>query len=447
MRNKSVLAFLLAISVAAIGFSCGDDDEGGSKKAPAGAGGGGGSGDGGSGGSGGSGGEGGTGGHEVPATINVSGEVIDGDGEPILGAFVFLNEDYEDNLVTDSDGKFSATEVEAPYTLTVVNGSFVLHLVGLDNPAPIVVGTEAGKVKRVVQLPGQTNIETPIPAGRRIYCSVEGAHVCDVEVDLGTGEFIARLELYEDLDREKGDVHFVYAEPVNDQLRNYHNSTVVTDVDFPAGLDQDPLEANFSDHILGFDATVNVGYGAYGHMTSGKMLSFMVDGSTVRKPHGFPLANVFNVPSDGATLQVVGQHTSGAKVYVHFPAKNGVTQIDLPEKPAMQIVRPKKDATVSATPTLEWTRVDDARSYLLRLKHASASYVIAVPADRTSFKLPDLSEYGIDHSGEYSGDVTSVPPEVDLDPADLGRAGLGTYRLDALEDGTYYSDSFGFEVE
>src|SRR5690606_3547831 len=105
-------------------------------------------------------------------------------------------------------------------------------------------------------------------------------------------------ELYEDLDREEGNVAFVYAEHVNDQARDYLNFATVADVDFPAGLDQDALETKFNEHILGFDATVNVGYGAYGHTTSGTMLNFKVDGFTFRHSYGFPLANLFNVPSD-----------------------------------------------------------------------------------------------------------------------------------------------------
>lgn len=372
----------------------------------------------------------------------MQGRFIKADGDPILGAFVFFNEDFENNLLTDKDGGFKA-EVEAPYTLTILYEGLAIHLVGLTNPEPVIVGTDELRPLSEVHFEGQTDLPAPIPSQEQIACAVAGAHSCNLTLNKEKAAFSATAKLYEDLEREKGDVLLVHTEHPDDLTINFLGAARLSDVDF---TELETLEVEFSE-VLTFEAAIELDPGAYENDLAAKLLSYTVDGLSVHKSNRVPLDATFKVPTEGGVIQVTGTTATGAAVFHHFPAKSGKMEVSLPENSQMHVVRPKKNATVSSTPVIEWTHVEGARSYFVVLLSSSGVMYVTLPGNQNSMRVPDLSEYGLDHASAYFGAVYSVPPEAELDAEDLARAGLGFYRLEWLESGTYFMDGFQFEIK
>jgi len=69
----------------------------------------------------------------------VRGQVISPDGVPLLGALVFLEENYDEFAVTDAMGRFAIPVVEAPYSLTALHDGRAVHIESLGNPEPVIV--------------------------------------------------------------------------------------------------------------------------------------------------------------------------------------------------------------------------------------------------------------------------------------------------------------------
>lgn len=436
---RSVLGAMLAIAIAAIVVSCGDDD--GERRRPSGAAGSGGSG----GGSGGSGGSGGTGGQETEV-IDVDGQVIDADGEPILGAFVFLNEDFENNLLTDTQGRFSARQVEAPYTLTVLRDKQVVHLVGLMNPEPVIVATDTLQFEQLVRFKGETSLEPPIPDKDWLACAVAEAHECVLEWNRETGEFSVDLKFVGGLEREQGDLVFLHTRVVDDATE-FLKAALVSDLDFGPDVAQSGLEANLSLNAVTFETSVDVEPGAYDSSVMAVLRNYTVEGVTFYRTHVVPVGEPFDVPTEGGFIRVVGRDAHGVYAYQTVRAEKGKMEIRLPEKSQMRIVRPKQNQAVPPSPEVEWTRVDGAHSYLVEVTIGAGNLVAVLPADRTSLRIPDLRAYGMDHAIAHIFGIRALPPEAKVDPEAMSKAGPGLFGLTAMESGTHFAAGVSFLIQ
>gem|GEM_PF-3406698 len=164
-----------------------------------------GSGGGGGGGAGASGGEAGEGGAGGP--IDVRGQVISPDGVPLLGALVFLEENYAEFAVTDAMGRFAIPVVEAPYSLTALHDGRAVHIESLGNPEPVIVIGDPlfNEVERRFWLSLEGRLTgAGIPGGPslELYCAASVVAHCVVDdFDPTTGVFDVDLTVYGSADR------------------------------------------------------------------------------------------------------------------------------------------------------------------------------------------------------------------------------------------------------
>lgn len=444
MRGRIALGALLVVSAAALVISCGEDDEGGGRRQPTGAAGRGGSG--GNGGGGGPGGAGGSGGNEPSAIIDVEGQVIDANGDPVLGAFVFLNEDFENNLLTDAGGRFTGRSVEAPYTLTVLRDEQVVHLVGLKNPEPVILATDTLRFEHLVRFKGEENLEPPIPDGDGLACAVAEAHECALDWNKETGEFSIDLKFVGGLERDRGDLLFLHTRDVDDTTQ-FLRAARVPDLEFGPDVVQSGLEANFSLDVLTFQTSVTVEPGAYDSSVIAVLRNYTVEGVTFYQTHVVPVGKPFDVPTEGGYVRVLGKDAHGVYAYRTVRAEAGKMEIRLPESSKMRIVRPKQNQVVSASPEVEWTRVDGAHSYLVSVTTAGGKLVAVLPADRPSLRIPDLRAYGMPHAVAHSMNIWALPSEAKLDPETVARAGPGIFGFTAMESGSHFAAGLGFSIQ
>lgn len=393
----------------------------------------------------GGGGAGGTGGDEQPKTIEVRGKVVRPDGNPLPGALVFLNGDYEEKIETDAEGAFTIDEVERPYTLTLVSGKDVLHLVGLMNPEPLLVGEGDHRLERIVRLSGTLeDVPTPIHASNQLACAVAEAHFCSLELDHGTGAYSVDLKLVGE--SEGGDVAFVLMRHPDVDFTTFLTAGRLEDVSFQTDEEQGGLDLQLAPPIATFHTTLKVDAGVYTEVMAA-FHRFTIDGLVFNVITPAPVDAMFDVPVGGAILQVWGRDASGSSVVRYLPAEEGEMEVELPKKTAFSVVRPAHGATVAATPIVEWTPLDDARSYYVQIQKEEGLFRASLPGDQRSLRLPDLSAYGITHTGVHVMEVMAIPDEAELDPEDFARAGPGTLRLNMMERGTTFMGQAVFQIE
>lgn len=390
MKIRAKFGWLVLVAAAALVIACGDEGEAresspgaGGTAGEGGAGGEGGEGgDGGAGGTGGEGGAGGGGGEEPPVGFELHGRVFDIDGSPLLGAFVFLDDDYENHRITDWNGSFSASGVEAPYALTLVYEGAMFHLAGLTKPDPVIVMAPPNFI-RVERLAlegefvlleegpdGEEEPVLPIPAEQTLLCGSTFPAQCMTEIDRPTGAFTTDLAFPGEGGR--GDLLFVHVEEEYPSPPRFRGAARFADMDLRSGPTIEGLVPEFSLPIPTLQASLELDPGAYHVNVSTQLNTFWVQGTKVLA--GLTLNGAdFEFPAEGATLGFEAKAPTGESILHFARAKEGTMEVRFPSRLGFRVVLPPQGATVEGPPVLEWTAAENPLSYLVLLSSGDAS--------------------------------------------------------------------------
>jgi len=355
----------------------------------------------GTGGSGGMGGAGGTGG--TPVSQDVVGTVIDHSGEPLSGALVALDGDYDNLVITGIDGRFVFPSVADTYTLTVASeGSNFLHLVGLRrrNPVVPIQQVASGFVRpRSMQVSGTVGSDDtdlfPL-AGKAIVIGFDGESLSLLQAD-PDGTFGNNALWFGPKER-----------PANAMALLVNDAGGTAVEVFDAGKAQVTLrDGDTADSLeieLGMgppasaESKIKPDFGAYSANPSVNLTSFTVHGFRFNVFESLPTTDEYSIslPQGPSRVLINGFDPDGNQALVASSLSlGGETALRLPDKTVVKTVLPEEGQTgVSSTPTLGWTPLPGADVNWVFVLAPGANYAFIVPGSATTLKLPDLEPLG-----------------------------------------------------
>jgi|GEM_PF-3585214 len=465
--------------VAAIFAACGGDDGGGSGGAGGGTGGTGGiagtggdagsgggeagsggdggtAGTGGTGGDAGSGGTGGTGG--IPTSRAVNGTVVDGSGAPVLGAMVALDGEYEAFDITGADGTFHFDDVDEPYSISASVDGQIVHLEGVRRRNPVVTFGSAFMAPRMMGIAGNVSApdvaaivaEPPFPleSDESLMVVPAGESIAGVETDpdgifdgqvvwFGAKERTADLVAL--LFRTQADGSFEIVDSGKRAGFALEAGKSVADVTIPLNLG--PMESR--------STTLALDRGTYTSSPNLMLMSLSAQGATI-----IPQKQIYLADGDAfgfagnVRLVLSGADADGHVAWVSRSAvAGGTTNLHLPKSTVFRVVTPSKGAMdVARTPTLGWTPVAGATSYLLTVSDIGRSMTVVLPGNATSWSVPDFGALGGILAGgstiQWNVIAFSGGPMTADDMLDGSGRGMGSLYLGGVSDAYQSGSSF-----
>jgi len=361
---------------------------------------------GGDGGTGGTGGIGGTGGQ--PPSRDVKGTVVDHDGEPVAGALVALDGDFENFLITGINGTFVFPAVGDDYSLTVAAGETIfVHLEELRRRNPIIaIGPAFAFVSAsTMEVSGSVTSDMedlfPLPAGEKLSMSFTGETFGPIDVS-ADGSFADETSWFGPRERPAEAVAILYEQDA-DAIRILdagkatttlrHGETLSLDVMLGLG----PIEP--------VDTEIATSFGRYDSTPGLAVSYFTVHGARFLAMTMLnAVGGTFGLPPGDTKLILTGSDPDGNVAYASGSAiLGGTTQLSLPEKTMLKAVVPAMGATgLPPTATLGWTPVPKASANWVTMEADGKSYTFVLSGSKSTFKLPDLSPMG----GNIAGGTT-----------------------------------------
>lgn len=353
------------------------------------------------------------GGVTPPATLTVQGSLVDEHGKPVSG-WVALNRDFEHAKTVGADGLFSFTGVEAPYDLEASDGQEVLELTRLHRADPRVPLQLQVSHSAVVsgQLVSDYGDTSPA-AGHSIYL----AH---------TGGTFERSRLINFTFTQT--LHWMGPTPATGELvaldvdlsgsaPSFARAGVLSGVTLAEGAaltDQTVVFDNESP-VLTSPTQISADFGAYSTGTLVSLDSVTVQGAQVGLSVPLPLDTLFELPQEGARVQVGGFDAQGRIGAVGKKIVPGqLNSLSLAGLGAISTGAPADAATgIARTPTLQWTSSAPAELLMVSVIDTTTSdpaFIVLLPGDATELAVP-LSEslgFGLKPDTHYLWTVAGV---------------------------------------
>lgn len=364
-----------------------------------------------------------------PRTIDVSGLVVGGPGQPVFGAKVILNRDPGKVITTGPDGKFTFDDVQAPYDLGVLTGNTFKEFRGLERTS---IRIESPDIQYRATFAGKVSgVAYPLPAGQAIYLQARNANLfATVSPVNGTYSGTAIWNLSPPATTDLVAV-LVKPGPAGSSLVDeYLLSGKRTGIPLSHGVNQTGLDVVLANPVPTTSTTVTLSNGAYSQENLAVLQGFAIEGVTFSVPDGtaggIPNGATVKVPSAGATFQLLGSTPTGiGAAVVRAAVPGGTTQLALPATNLLNVLAPAPDATgLALTPSLTWTPVSGATQYSVTLSGNGKTYDFYLPGSASSLVVPDLSFLGMGLAAntEYSWAISAwsdenITPAYYVDPA------------------------------
>jgi hypothetical protein len=395
----------------------------------------------------------GGGGSSGPATVDVTGTVIDEAGAPVSGASLLLNGEAASLATTGADGKFAFPKVKTPYTLTVKQGTTITEFRGLTRAALAVgaaIGGFGGGSVRTTKLSGTlTGPAFPMPSSEAIVLGatngvLTGSHTTSAGVFTDAGFiWVGPASIATDVTA----LHVTHSSglitgygPLGKKAVTLQDGLGLSGVDFALATAV-PTKSTVLEYSPG--AYSSSGHVGYMTLRAGGAL-FAIPSGSLAAPSGTSLL----MPDGGGTLMIQGEDAAGnGAVLVHRAVLDGTTTLSLPAATALANASPAASATgLSKTPTLSWTAVSDATLNLVHLSDSGLDYYFVLPGGLSSVDVPDYSSLGLPLAAgaTYDWEVTALQastfsPDGVTDPA--GSGGFSELTLFQLDELAFYQSS------
>jgi len=341
-----------------------------------------------------------------PTSAAVSSTLRDVNGSPLPGAMVQVN--HGTPVATTASGSFTVGNVSSPYTLTVKSGNVIAEYVGLTGSPTSVTEHPMYAARGRAAVSGTvTGVSYPLPSTQAIYVGTTTNAYMQEVASLTTGAFTGTM-LWPDenaVTTSLGAVRVTFG--MSGVITAYHgmgskaisatSGTPVTAADIPLGT---PVTTG----------TVNltVKPGLYASNVSVGIWRLKLSTTSVAIGHTFGYGNgsAVLIPAAGATLAWTGKTAAGQIFTSARDVTPGNVTLEAPSVP-LSVKKPSHmETNVSKTPTLEWSAIPGASSYLIFLSGGSLSYAFLVPGTQTSLTVPTYANLNASLKGNTTYSMT-----------------------------------------
>ena len=196
--------------------------------------------------------------------------------------------------------------------------------------------------------------------------------------------------------------------------------------------------------------TLSLDHGAYGASVNLMFMSVSAQGAMLipQEPLSLVDGDSFGF-SGNVRLAYSARDVDGHVAWMSRSAvADGTTKLHLPKSTLFKVVTPRDAATdVSRTPTIGWTPVAGATSYLVSISDIGRSMIVLLPGNVTSWTLPDFGALGGTLAGgstiSWSVTAFSGGPMTADDMLDGSGRGMGSLYLGGVEAAYQSGSSFG----
>lgn len=329
----------------------------------------------------------------APATVTVSGKVVNSSGAAVSGASVLLN--GGGLFTTGADGSFSYSGVTTPYNLTVKVGSVISEYRGLTRPNPQISTSLAGVAYTGTISGNVTGPAYPLAAGDGILMGATGRAFTPgvVAANSATGAYNMPV-LWSGNSTLTTDVVALRFQFSGGVFTNFVQTGKKSGVSISSGSALSGQNVALDTSVTTASTVLTYNAGAYTTGTVGGYWNLRASGGNFVLAGAVPVASggTAKYPGDGASFYVTGNDGTGNSAILITPAVSGATNVNLPAAVALQNAVPAAGATgVSKTPTLSWSNVSGSTMYVLTVSGAGFTYRFHLTGGSSTFAFPDYS--------------------------------------------------------